>query len=313
MSSSSRTSWVRIAACTVLPRLTRPAAGCSSPRSSRSSVVLPEPLTPTTPIRSPGPIRQVTSDRSTRSVVPGADGEGDVLEVEDVLAEPGGGHLLQGDAVAGRRLVGDQGVRGVDPEPGLAGPGGGATAQPGELLAEQVLAPLLGDGGGRGPARPGPARTRRSRRRRRRRRRRGPPRSASQTASRNQRSWVTTTSPPRSAGQRARRCRASQSTPSTSRWLVGSSSRRTSCVPGEQRGQRDPPPLPAGQPSDSRVEAADPGGVQAAEQPGDDVADPRRRRPNVVGTVADDRVPDVERRRARRPGRAARRGRRRRG
>ncbi len=49
------------------------------------------------------------------------------------------------------------------------------------------------------PARPGRARTPRSRRRRRRPPRRAPPRCASQTASRNHRSWVTTTSAPRAA------------------------------------------------------------------------------------------------------------------
>ena len=56
------------------------------------------------------------------------------------------------------------------------------------------------------------------------RRRRRPPTCAVQTASRNQRSWVTTSSEPR----RAARWRASQSTPSTSRWLVGSSSSSSS-------------------------------------------------------------------------------------
>ena len=48
-----------------------------------------------------------------------------------------------------------------------------------------------------------------------------------QTASRNQRSWVTTSIEPR----RAARWRASQSTPSTSRWFVGSSSSSSSGWP----------------------------------------------------------------------------------
>ena len=52
------------------------------------------------------------------------------------------------------------------------------------------------------------------------RRRRPPPRCAVQTASRNQRSWVTTSIAP----SRAARWPASQAIASTSRWLVGSSS-----------------------------------------------------------------------------------------
>ena len=58
---------VSSATCTVLPRLTRPVVGCCRPDRSRSSEVLPAPLTPTRPTRSPGPSRQVMSCSSTRS------------------------------------------------------------------------------------------------------------------------------------------------------------------------------------------------------------------------------------------------------
>ena len=51
------------------------------------------------------------------------------------------------------------------------------------------------------------------------------------TSSRNQRSWVTTTSPPALGAQRLFRWPASQVIASTSRWLVGSSSSRTSQSP----------------------------------------------------------------------------------
>ena len=51
------------------------------------------------------------------------------------------------------------------------------------------------------------------------------------TASRNQRSWVTTSRPPLLRAQRCPRCAASQAMPSTSRWFVGSSSATTSHSP----------------------------------------------------------------------------------
>ena len=63
----------------------------------------------------------------------------DVLEVDDVLAEPLGGEPLQLEPVARRRHVVDQRVGGVDPELRLRGPRRRAAAQPGQLLAHQVL------------------------------------------------------------------------------------------------------------------------------------------------------------------------------
>ena len=49
------------------PCFTRPTVGASSPDSSPSTEVLPAPLTPTMPTRSPGPSRQVACDSSVRS------------------------------------------------------------------------------------------------------------------------------------------------------------------------------------------------------------------------------------------------------
>ena len=63
-----------------------PRVGSSSPASRRSSVVLPEPLTPTTPTRSPGPSRQVTVRRS-RAL---AERDADALHVEHGLPEARG-------------------------------------------------------------------------------------------------------------------------------------------------------------------------------------------------------------------------------
>ena len=67
--SSSWVDWDRVATWTVLPRATRPSVGSWTPSSRRSSVVLPAPLTPTTPTRSPGASRQVTRRRTSRWVV----------------------------------------------------------------------------------------------------------------------------------------------------------------------------------------------------------------------------------------------------
>ena len=72
---------------------------------------------------------------------------GDVLQVEDLLAQAGGGHGGQGHGVARGRHVGDEGLGGIDAEAGLGGAGGGAATQPGQLLAQEVL-PLDGGHGG---------------------------------------------------------------------------------------------------------------------------------------------------------------------
>ena len=134
----------------VRPRLTRPESGARSPVSSRSRVVLPAPLMPIRPIRSPGPIDQERSSISVRSGM----AYGHVGQVEHVLAEPGHGEPLQLQPVARRGLVLDQHVGRIDPELGLGGSGRGAAAQPGQLLAQQVLAPTGQLGGLPGPLGP---------------------------------------------------------------------------------------------------------------------------------------------------------------
>ena len=78
---------------------------------------------------------------------PTTDGDGGVLDVVDALAQPGGGEADQLDGVASRRLVGDERVGGVDAEPRLARARRRAAAQPGELLAQQVLPTRLVRGG----------------------------------------------------------------------------------------------------------------------------------------------------------------------
>ena len=72
------------------------------------------------------------------------EGHGDVLEVDDVLAQARGRHLHQLHGVTRGRHIGDEGLGGGDVELGLRGAGRGPAAQPRELLGEQVSA--LGGG-----------------------------------------------------------------------------------------------------------------------------------------------------------------------
>ena len=69
--SSSRVSCDKVATFTVFPRRTRPPVGSTSPRSRLSTVVLPAPLTPTTPTRSPGANRHVTPRSTSRRLESG--------------------------------------------------------------------------------------------------------------------------------------------------------------------------------------------------------------------------------------------------
>ena len=131
--------WVRCWSAIVRPCLTLPTSGASAPDSSDSTEVLPAPLTPTMPTRSPGP----EPPGRVRQQLPGAAGEVDVLDVDDVLAEPLGGEPLELEPVPRRRHVLDQLVGRVDAELRLGGPGRRAAAQPGQLLADQVLPPGL--------------------------------------------------------------------------------------------------------------------------------------------------------------------------
>ncbi len=74
-------------------------------------------------------------------------GNGDRLQLEHLLAEPGGGQAAKRHLVTCRWHVGDQRVRRVDAEPGLAGARRRSPAQPGDLLAQHVLAFGLDVGG----------------------------------------------------------------------------------------------------------------------------------------------------------------------
>ena len=216
---SSTTSCERYAVCTVRPTTTRPESGASSCSSSRSSVVLPAPLTPTRPIRSPGPSRQVTSSKITRSprrrltsstsktVRPS---RAPAKRVSSTESRGAGSSAIRALAASIRNCGFD--VRA----------GGPRRSQASSLRSRFCLRSSVAEAM---RARSALASTYAA----------YPPSYActspsatshvvSQTASRNHRSWVTATSAPR----RAARWRASQSTPSTSRWLVGSSSSRRS-------------------------------------------------------------------------------------
>ncbi len=70
-------------------------------------------------------------------------GQVDVLDVDHVLAQPLGGEPLQLQPVARRWHVLDQRGGGVDPELRLGGPRRRPAAQPGQLLAHQVLPAYL--------------------------------------------------------------------------------------------------------------------------------------------------------------------------
>ena len=69
------------------------------------------------------------------------------LGVEHLVAEPRAREAQQLGAVARLGLVGDQRVGGLDPELRLRGARRRAAPQPGELLAQQLLAALLARGG----------------------------------------------------------------------------------------------------------------------------------------------------------------------
>ena len=115
--------------------------------------------------------------------------------VETFLPSRRVGEAAAARRVARRRLVGDQRVGRVDAELAACDVrAGGPRRSQASSLRSRLLPALLGDRRPSARARPGPARTPRSRPRRRAPRRRRPPRSWSQTASRNHRSWVTTTS-----------------------------------------------------------------------------------------------------------------------
>ena len=216
-----------MAATTVLPCRTRPASGSTSPSSSRSRVVFPEPFTPTSPTRSPGARRQVTPSRSTRrsGPVPNATRTSSTsmtsLPRRAVAVRVSSRESLGGGSPAISAAAASSRNRGL-----LVRAGAPRRSQASSLrsrlarrswvvAATRARSARVSTYAAYPPSKASttPSCTSQVR---------------SQTASRNQRSWVTTASAPRPAGQRERRWSASQATPSTSRWLVGSSSSSTS-------------------------------------------------------------------------------------
>ena len=127
-----------------MPRSTVAGVGASSPASSRSSVVLPEPLTPTSADAVAG--AEPPRDAAQQRLVAEARRR-DVDGVEDLVAEARRREAQQLRAVAHLGLVGDQRVRRVDAELRLGRARGRAAAQPGELLAQELLAAVLARGG----------------------------------------------------------------------------------------------------------------------------------------------------------------------
>ena len=201
-----------------------------------------------------------------------------VEEVDDVLAEPGRGEAHQLDVVARRRLVGDERVRGVDAELRLARAGGRAAPQPGELLAQEVVAAVGDDAGhplalGLGEDVGGVAALVLLDR-------------PAVDLPRLRRDGVE--EPPvvgddDEAGVRARegsREVLGQPGDALDVEVVGRLVEEQQVGRGdEQRGQRDPAALAPRERPDGRREPADDRGVEPAEQPDEDVADPRVGRP----------------------------------
>ena len=222
---------------TVLPSLRRPAARGASPARARRSVVLPEPLTPTRPSRSPGASRQVRS--STRVRPSGASRRASSSSITTLPSlraakldrrseSRGGGTSLINASAASMRYRGLE-VRAGAPRRSQASSlrmrfcrrdsEAAACRSRSARAKTQSLYP------------PSNCSTR--------------PSTTSQvwvaTVSRNHRSWVTTTR----AEDRARRWSASHCTPSTSRWLVGSSrtsrSRSWTSAAARETRRRSPP------------------------------------------------------------------------
>ena len=164
-----------------LAALHRPVVGCTVPATRPSSVDLPAPLTPRMPVRSPGAMRH--SSRAARSscrapVAASATGYTTDTSSRSTTSLPrrGDREPAERDRVAHRRLVLDELVRGIDAELRLRRARGRAAAQPGELLAHEVLPLRLGSPRPSGRARRAAACRPRTRPRTARRCRRAPPR-----------------------------------------------------------------------------------------------------------------------------------------
>ncbi len=132
-----------VATLTVLPRLTVPAVGCDRAGDQAEQGGLARAVDAEDAGALAGRDPPFDVAQHLGAVVAGRD----VEQVDDVLAEPGDGERLQRHLVPDLRHVGDQRVGRVDAELGLRGAGGRAAAQPGELLAREVLPLRLGRGG----------------------------------------------------------------------------------------------------------------------------------------------------------------------
>ena len=230
----------RWASRTVAPRSTAPGVGASSPASSRTSVVLPEPLTPTSATRSPGPeapghVAQHRAGRRRRR---------DTSTASSTLSPSRArGEAQQLGAVA--RLAARRRSARWPPRCGTSA----STCAPAARGAA-TRAPCAAAAGGGPRARPPGGRARRARARRPRSRPRtgAPSPSATshvavQTASRNQRSWVTT-----SIDAAARREVAREPVDALDVEVVGRLVEQQQLGAVEQQPrERDPPPLAARQ------------------------------------------------------------------
>ena len=269
---------VRCASATVRPVRSRPASGGDSPASTESTDVLPDPLTPI----STDPVPRSEPPGDVVDQVPSPARDRRVLEVEHVLAEPGGGEPLQLDPVARRRLVLDQLRSRVDAGTSAwtCAPEDPDAARRAPCASGSAAVSPWPPPGGR--ARPWRARTPHSRPRS------GRP-SASctshvvvHTASRNQRSCVTTTR----ALPRAEQVTC-EPVDALDVEVVGGLVEKQDVELPEQRGsQRDPSPLASGQARDRSLE------IESGEQVHDDLARSAVSRPLVLGALADDEGPD---------------------
>ena len=135
LGSRSSSCWVRCWSATVRPCFTRPAEGGSAPAISDSTEVLPAPLTPTMPTRSPGPSRQVACDSSCRSPRDRSTSSTSMTSLpsrwvakfcSSIRSRGGGTSSIRALAASIRNF-------------GFEVRAGGAPAQPGQLLAGEVL------------------------------------------------------------------------------------------------------------------------------------------------------------------------------
>ncbi len=236
-------TWERCSRATVRPRRTRPPSGSSSPATRRSTEVLPAPLTPTRPTRSPGPSRQVACESSRRSPRVRSTSSTSTTSLPSRWVAKrcsssrsrGSGSSSISALAASIRNFGLE-VRAGAPRRSQASSLRMRFCRRDSLAAAWRCRSALASTKAAYP----PSYTSTT------------PSCTSQvvvhTASRNHRSWVTTT---RANGRRAR-WRASQSTASTSRWLVGSSRTTRSCSPSSRRASEQRRRSPPDRPSTSR-------------------------------------------------------------